>query len=61
MVELQQFQQAAKSAVYQHFRTRSDNPLVVIPAGGGTTSIIASICDGRCQVGLSPVGRCSRF
>ena len=45
MIKLRPYQQAAKSAVYHHLQTRSDNPLVVIPTGGGTTPVIASICE----------------
>ena len=45
MIELRPYQQTAKAAVYEHQRTRTDRPLVVIPTGGGTTRIIASICE----------------
>ena len=31
-------------AVYQHLRTRDDNPCVVIPTAGGKTPIMATIC-----------------
>jgi DNA repair protein RadD len=30
--------------VYEHLRTRDDNPCVVIPTGGGKTPVIATIC-----------------
>ena len=44
MMELRDYQQAAVEAVYAHLREREDNPLVVIPTGGGKTPVIASIC-----------------
>jgi DNA repair protein RadD len=44
MIELRPYQQAAKAAVYEHLRTRDDNPCVVIPTAGGKTPIMASIC-----------------
>ena len=43
-MELRDYQQAAVEAVYGHLRGRDDNPLVVIPTGGGKTPVIASIC-----------------
>ncbi|MEO2033521.1 MAG: DEAD/DEAH box helicase family protein, partial [Planctomycetaceae bacterium] len=44
MLVLRPYQEAAKTAVYDHIRTRSDNPCVVIPTGGGKTPVMASIC-----------------
>ncbi|MEQ8789500.1 MAG: DEAD/DEAH box helicase family protein [Pirellulaceae bacterium] len=44
MLTLRPYQDEAKSAVYQHLRTRDDNPCVVIPTGGGKTPLLASIC-----------------
>jgi DNA repair protein RadD len=44
MLELRPYQQAAVDAVYEHLRTRVDNPCVVIPTGGGKTPVIATIC-----------------
>lgn len=44
MITLRPYQEAAKAAVYDHLRTRDDNPCVVIPTAGGKTPIIASIC-----------------
>ncbi len=32
---LRPYQEAARTAVYNHLRTRDDNPCVVIPTGGG--------------------------
>lgn len=40
---LRGYQQAAVNACYTHLRTRDDNPLIVIPTGGGKTPIIATI------------------
>lgn len=42
---LRPYQSEAEEAVYRHLRTRDDNPVVVIPTGGGKTPVIASICD----------------
>ncbi|MBI1325703.1 DEAD/DEAH box helicase [bacterium] len=41
---LRPYQQATKDAVYDHLRSRRDNPCVVIPTGGGKTPVIAEIC-----------------
>jgi DNA repair protein RadD len=44
MITLRPYQSEAKAAVYEHLRTRADNPCVVIPTAGGKTPLIASIC-----------------
>lgn len=44
MLTLRPYQQDAKLAVYEHLRTRNDNPCVVIPTAGGKTPLMASIC-----------------
>lgn len=41
---LRDYQRDAVDAVYDHLRTRDDNPCAVIPTAGGKTPIIASIC-----------------
>jgi DNA repair protein RadD len=43
-MELRNYQLKAVESVYDHIRTREDNPLVVIPTGGGKTPVIATIC-----------------
>lgn len=43
-MELRPYQAEAITAVYEHLRTRDDNPCVVIPTAGGKTPIMASIC-----------------
>jgi len=43
-VKLRPYQQEAVNTVYEHLRTRDDNPCVVIPTGGGKTPVIATIC-----------------
>ena len=48
-MKLRGYQQAAVDAVYQHLRTRDDNPCVVIPTAGGKTPIIAKICRDAVQ------------
>jgi DNA repair protein RadD len=44
MLLLRPYQKAAKAALYEHLRTRDDNPCVVIPTAGGKTPVIASVC-----------------
>jgi DNA repair protein RadD len=44
MLLLRPYQEAAKAALYDHLRTRDDNPCVVIPTAGGKTPVIASVC-----------------
>ena len=41
---LRPYQQAAIDAVYEHLRSRDDNPCAVIPTAGGKTPIMATIC-----------------
>jgi len=35
VIQLRDYQRASVDAIYQHFNERDDNPLVVIPTGGG--------------------------
>jgi DNA repair protein RadD len=44
MLQLRPYQEAAKLAVYEHLRSRDDNPCVVIPTAGGKSPLMASIC-----------------
>jgi hypothetical protein len=44
MLTLRPYQLEAKLAVYDHLRTRDDNPCVVIPTAGGKTPVMASVC-----------------
>jgi len=44
MLQLRPYQDATKIAVYEHLRTRDDNPCAVVPTAGGKTPIMASIC-----------------
>jgi len=44
MLTLRHYQQQAVDAVYGHLRDRDDNPVVVIPTGGGKTPVIATLC-----------------
>ncbi len=43
-MELRPYQSEAVAAVYDHLRTRDDNPCVVCPTGAGKSLIIAAIC-----------------
>jgi len=43
-MNLRPYQSESIAAVYEHLRTRDDNPCVVIPTGGGKTPVIATIC-----------------
>lgn len=50
MMELRPYQRECVDAVYEHLRTRDDNPCAVVPTAGGKTPIMASICkDAVCQ------------
>lgn len=44
MITLRPYQEDVKTAVYDHLRTRDDNPCAVVPTAGGKTPIMASIC-----------------
>ena len=44
MITLRPYQEDVKNAVYDHLRTRQDNPCAVVPTAGGKTPIMASIC-----------------
>lgn len=43
-MELRWYQEEAVEAIYQHLRTRKDNPCAVLPTGGGKTPVLAKIC-----------------
>lgn len=43
-ITLRPYQAEAVAAVYEHLRTRDDNPCVVIPTAGGKTPVMATIC-----------------
>ena len=43
-ITLRPYQLEAVEAVYEHLRTRDDNPCVVIPTAGGKTPAMAAIC-----------------
>ena len=43
-MELRPYQREAVDAVYRHLRDHDDNPVVVIPTGGGKTPVMATIC-----------------
>ena len=49
MLTLRPYQQQAVDAVYQHLREHDDNPVVVIPTGGGKTPVMATICRDAVQ------------
>ena len=49
MLTLRPYQQNAVDAVYHHLRERDDNPVVVIPTGGGKTPVMATICRDAVQ------------
>ncbi len=44
MMQLRPYQRECVDAVYQHLRTRDDNPCAVVPTAGGKTPIMATIC-----------------
>jgi DNA repair protein RadD len=43
-MELRPYQRQCVEAVYEHLRTRDDNPCAVVPTAGGKTPIMATIC-----------------
>jgi DNA repair protein RadD len=48
-IRLRPYQVEAVNAVYDHLRTRDDNPCVVIPTAGGKTPVMATICRDAVQ------------
>jgi DNA repair protein RadD len=48
-MELRNYQERAVRELYSYLRTRSGNPCVVIPTGGGKTPVIATICKDAVQ------------
>ena len=48
-MELRPYQKAAVEAVYNHLRTKDNNPCVVIPTGGGKTPVLATIVSDAIQ------------
>jgi DNA repair protein RadD len=44
MMQLRPYQRHCVDAVYDHLRTRDDNPCAVVPTAGGKTPIMATIC-----------------
>ena len=42
-MKLRGYQQAAVNAVYEHLRTRDDNPVAVLPTGAGKSLVLAQI------------------
>ncbi|MEX0725876.1 MAG: DEAD/DEAH box helicase [Planctomycetaceae bacterium] len=46
---LRPYLEAAVQSVYDHLRTRDDNPCVVLPTGSGKTPVIATICRDAVQ------------
>src|SRR5262245_43327323 len=44
MIQLRPYQEAAKAAIYEHLRTRDDNPCVVLPTAAGKTPLLAAVC-----------------
>ncbi len=49
MFELRPYQKEAVEAVYEHLRTRDDNPCVVLPTGTGKSLVIAQIVSDAVQ------------
>jgi len=48
-ITLRPYQAEAVNAVYNHLRSRDDNPCVVIPTAGGKTPVMAAICRDAVQ------------
>ena len=43
MIQLRPYQQEAVAAVYEHLRTRDDNPCLVLPTGSGKSLVLGQI------------------
>jgi len=50
MIELRPYQKQAVEAVYSHLRNHDDNPVIVIPTGGGKTPVMATICNDAIDI-----------
>lgn len=48
-MELRPYQRDAVDAVYEHLRSRDDNPCVVLPTAAGKTPVMATICRDAVQ------------
>ncbi len=42
-MKLRSYQQSAVEAVYEHLRSRDDNPVAVLPTGAGKSLVLAKI------------------
>jgi DNA repair protein RadD len=49
-MKLRSYQQAAVDAVYEHLRSRDDNPVVVLPTGAGKSLVLAKIAADAVQL-----------
>ena len=49
VITLRPYQAQAVDAVYEHLRTRDDNPCVVLPTASGKTPLMATICRDAVQ------------
>ncbi|MCG3174648.1 MAG: UvrABC system protein B [Myxococcota bacterium] len=49
-ITLRPYQAEAIQAVYEHLRTRDDNPCVVLPTASGKTPVMATICRDAVQL-----------
>ncbi|GMU38258.1 MAG: hypothetical protein AMXMBFR22_24490 [Phycisphaerae bacterium] len=49
-MQLRTYQREAVEAVYEHLRTRIDNPCVVLPTAAGKTWVISTICRDAVQM-----------
>ena len=43
MIKLRPYQSDSKVALYNHLRTKDNNPCIVIPTAGGKSLVIASV------------------
>ncbi|OHB60774.1 MAG: hypothetical protein A2Y12_07005 [Planctomycetes bacterium GWF2_42_9] len=50
MIQLRDYQKQAVDACYSHLRNHDDNPVIVIPTGGGKTAVMATICSGAVNI-----------
>ena len=48
-MELRPYQQAAVDAVYNHLRSKGNNPCIVLPTGTGKSVVIAKVVSDSVQ------------
>jgi DNA repair protein RadD len=50
VIQLRPYQKQAVDACYNHLRNYDDNPVIVIPTGGGKTPVMATLCSDAVNI-----------